>query len=63
MDRLKRRGRRSLVEGEPTESVPVRLPKSMYDAVCKVAIERGDSVSKVIRDALRRPTATNTTSA
>jgi hypothetical protein len=59
---LKRRGRPSVQEGERTESVQVRLPKSMHDAVCRAAIDRGVSVSKIVRDALRRPTSTTATS-
>lgn len=61
----KRRGRPSLVEGEQTESVPVRLPKSLHDRACQVAIRHGVSVSQVMRVALSRmvtTTATNTTS-
>jgi hypothetical protein len=57
----KRRGRPSLEEGQRAESLPVRLPKSMYDAVCKAAVDRGVSVSRIVRDALRN-SATNTTS-
>lgn len=54
-----------MVEGEQTESVPVRLPKSLHDRACQVAIRHGVSVSQVMRVALSRmvtTTATNTTS-
>lgn len=57
----KRRGRPSIEAGEPTESVPVRLPRSLYDAICRTAAKRDVSVSQIVREALKRPTSTTST--
>jgi hypothetical protein len=57
----KRRGRPPLRDGEETESVPVRLPRSVYDAVCREALAKGVSVSAVVRAALRPVHSTTST--
>lgn len=51
---LRRRGRPRVVEG-PAEQIPrVLLPTPVYDALCRAAVRRGESVTDAIRRALQR---------
>jgi hypothetical protein len=48
---LRRRGR---PRAEPSVSVTVRLPLQIYDAYAQLAIRRGESVSHILRELMRR---------
>jgi hypothetical protein len=39
---------------EPSVSVTVRVPLRIYDAYAQLAIRRGESVSHLLRDLMRR---------
>lgn len=47
-------GRKPLMEGQPTDTVTVRLPLSMHDDLCRLALKRDIPVSALIRQGLQR---------
>jgi hypothetical protein len=42
-------GRPRLVEGQDTEPLMVRVPKPLYDEICRVAYRKGIPVSALLR--------------
>lgn len=42
------------MEGQPTDTVTVRLPLSMHDDLCRLALKRDIPVSALIRQGLQR---------
>lgn len=49
----RRRGRPPL-SPEPSERIDVRLPRSLYDALCRAALQADASLPDIVRDALDR---------
>lgn len=45
-------GRPRLVDGETTDPVTIRLPASLHDRACEVALREGISVRQVLRAAI-----------
>ncbi len=52
-------GRKSLVEGETTRPVCVRLNASLHDAICLLALRDDDDLGAVIRQALQHYVSAN----
>ena len=49
----RRPGRPSLKDGEPSVNLHMRVPTSDYDEACRIAQQRGATVSDIFRAAFR----------
>lgn len=54
MSEPRRRGRPTLVEGDSSTAVNIRIPSRDYDRAWKIARRRDVSVSKVLREGIRQ---------